>query len=58
MTSLTEDPLTPGVFAVGKLIMRMELKQSTAGMTSPAFDPEVMQDGTCPVAGHMRRVEL
>ena len=51
MASLTEDPLASGVFAVGQLIVRMELKQRAAGMTGPAFDPEVMQDGTCPWPG-------
>jgi len=57
MASLTEDPLAPLVFAIGKLIMRMEFERISAGMTGPAFNPEVMQDGTCTVARHMRRVE-
>src|SRR5215471_21755173 len=56
MTLLTEDPLAPCAFAVGQLIMRMEFKKRAAGMTGPAFDPEVMQNGTCPVAGRMSGV--
>jgi len=56
--SPTEDPLAPCVFAIGKLIMRMELKRIAAGMTGSAFDPEVMQNGTCPLAGHTGRVKL